>query len=659
MTGQILLLTIVIPLSFAVAILFIPRRFGWAIASLTVSAAFLNLWLALGLFKHDLSFSLPWAGYGMEFLLRLYHFSGFVLLAVAGFGFLIALYCAVFIPPTEGHASKDLNEWPSGRDGATQTPIPRFQREIGEYGGTTQTSAWGSMRNKNSAKLFYSYFLFTLAFENGAVLADNLVLMLFFWEGLLLTLFAMIAIGHRMAFKTATKAFIIVGIADLCLLVGVALAGYLAGTMTISKMSLSLNALGGIAFLLLMIGAVSKAGSMPFHSWIPDAALDAPLPFMAFLPAALEKLLGIYFLARITLDIFELQAGTWASTLLMTVGVLTILFAVMMALIQKNYKRLLSYHAISQVGYMILGIGTAVPAGIVGGLFHMINHALYKSGLFLTAGAVERQTGNTDLEKLGGLCVKMPVTLVCFFITAASISGVPPFNGFFSKELVYHGAMERGMVFYLAALLGSFLTAASFLKLGHAAFFGKRETANQHVKEAPLLMLIPMVVIALICVIFGIYNFIPLQGLIQPILGPGLQGLDFSGFHVNPVLLTGTGLALGLALLNHFFGFKRTGSGLKAADHIHHAPVLSWIYQKAEQRYFDPYNIGEHISDGLAKMAWALDRAVDWIYDGLTVKGIFALTNVARKFQNGNYSWYILWSLAGCTAVVVFLLKSL
>ena len=113
---------------------------------------------------------------------------------------------------------------------------------------------------------------------------------------------------------------------------------------------------------------------------------------------------------------------------MMVIGSVTILAAVMMALVQKNYKKLLSYHAISQVGYMILGIGTMTPVGIVGGLFHMINNAMYKSCLFLTGGAVEKQIGTTDLDKLGGLGVKMPITFACFVITALSISGVPPFN---------------------------------------------------------------------------------------------------------------------------------------------------------------------------------------------------------------------------------------
>ena len=260
-----------------------------------------------------------------------------------------------------------------------------------------------------------------------------------------------------------------------------------------------------------MIGAISKAGSMPFHSWIPDAALDAPLTFMAFVPAALEKLLGIYFLARDLPRLLRHRArAPGFSLLMMIVGCATIILAVGMALVQKNYKKLLSYHAISQVGYMILGIGTALPVGIVGGLFHMINHAMYKSGLFLTAGSVEKQAGTTDLEKLGGLARRMPVTFACFLVTAASISGVPPFNGFFSKELVYDGALERGWIFYALALLGSFLTAASFLKLGHAAYLGQalaRRTRRS--RKRPGRCSCPMLAIAALCVLFGVYNPCP------------------------------------------------------------------------------------------------------------------------------------------------------
>ena len=489
---------------------------------------------------------------------------------------------------------------------------------------------------------------------NGAVLADNLVLMLFFWEGLLGTLFGLIAIGGKESFKTATKAFIIVGISDLCFMVGIGLTGYLAKTLTISQINVPVGTLGSIAFVFMMIGAISKAGSMPFHSWIPDAAIDAPLPFMALMPASLEKLVGIYMLARISLDMFKLSPASWLSILLMTIGAITIVLAVMMALIQKDYKRLLSFHAISQVGYMILGIGTCLPIGIIGGLFHMINNALYKSCLFLTAGSVEKQTGTTNLYKLGGLWSKMPITFACFFITAASISGVPPFNGFFSKEMVYDGALERGLIFYLAALVGSFFTAASFLKLGHAAFLGKANQDNENVKESSWPMLIPMIVIAAICVFFGVYHRFPVSHFIAPVLG---EQTVHHGSSANTMLVVLTVIVLAGAFLHHLIAAKLMGGGSKASDHIRHAPVLEGLYDGAEKRFFDPYEIAMKMVTGVSKVLWQLDRIVDWFYDGLSVRTAYLLGNGIRIAHTGSYSLYVVWSLVGALVILIMLLQ--
>ncbi len=606
MTEKILFLPIIIPLIGGILALvsFKSRRFFLEKISFLVILG--NLVLAGMIFKHNLQLDIPWAGLNLEFSLRLYNFSAFILLASAFFGFLVTLYSFSF------------------------------------------------MRDKQYANQFYAYLLFSLAFVNGAVLADNLILMLFFWEGLLLTLFGMIAIGKKEAFKTAAKAFIIVGISDLCLMLGIALIIHLSGTAQTSAIHLPLNTLGSIAFILLMIGAISKAGSMPFHSWIPDAALDAPLPFMAFMPASLEKLLGIYFLSRITLDLFVLSVNSWVSILLMAIGAITIILAVMMALVQKDYKRLLSYHAISQVGYMILGIGTAVPAGIIGGIFHMINNALYKSGLFLTGGAVEKQAGTTSLEKLGGLARKMPITFICFIITAASISGMPPFNGFFSKELIYDGALERGLIFYLAAIAGSFLTAASFLKLGHAAFLGKLSDENKNIREVPLGMLLPMITIAVVCVIFGIFNVLPIKILIQPILGTErIDGHNFSGWPTNMILVVITVIVLLGAYLNHLFGVKKSGSGLHASDHFRYAPVLSKIYDLAERRFFDPYDLGLKFSQLIAGISWRIDRIIDWVYDNFSVKLVYAASRQIMALSSENYSFYIAWSLLGMVLVFV------
>jgi len=284
---------------------------------------------------------------------------------------------------------------------------------------------------------------------------------------------------------------------------------------------------------------------------------------------------------------------------------------------------------------------------------------MYKSCLFLTGGAVEKQAGTTNLEKLGGIGRKMPITFICFIVAALAISGVPPFNGFFSKELIYDGALERGLVYYLAAIIGSFLTAASFLKLGHSAFLGKLRDEHRNVKEAPLLMLIPMVVIALGCIIFGVYNGLPIKGLIQPGLDTALMaGHNFAGLPNNPMLVLVTVLVIAAALLNHRFGVKRAGSGLGAADHIHYAPVLHIIYDKAEKRFFDPYDIGLKLANAIFEIAWQCDRGIDWIYDTLIVKVTYACTAQIRKAHTGNYATYLVWSLVGFLLVVVFLLQS-
>lgn len=603
MSQPFLLLLIAIPLIAGALSLILPKALR-GVCALIVSLV--NFLFAVYLFKKESIFVFPWAGFGIDFSLRIYHFSGFIILAASFFSLLISLYSLNFL------------------------------------------------KGKDSSKQFYAYLLISISFVNGAVLASNLVVLLFFWEGLLLTQYGMISIGGRQAFKTATKALIISGVSDLCMMAGIILTGYLAKTLIIKDISLSLNPLGSLAFILLVAGAISKAGSIPFHTWIPDAAEAAPLPFMAFFPAAIEKLLGIYFLARITLDIFKLNSNSMLSTVLMIIGALTIIIAVMMALIQKDYKKLLSYHAISQVGYMILGIGTCLPAGIIGGIFHMLNHALYKCGLFLTGGAVEKQTGTTDLGKLGGLGLSMPVTFFCFLITAASISGVWPFNGFFSKELIYDAALERGRIFYLAAMGGSFFTAASFLKLGHTAFLGK---PGQKYKEAPVFMLIPMVVLAFTCLIFGVFNHLPINNFIQPILGASVQGRNFSGMPANLVLVIVTVIVLLAAFIHHFIAVRINGGALKAAEHIYQAPLLSVVYRWAEKKYFDPYEAGVKLINKIAKIFWRIDRSIDWVYESLITSVTFVFSRAIHRIQAGYYIIYVIWSLVGAFLVMSFVLR--
>lgn len=606
MTENILLPIILLPAFLGALLFLLPLRASRV--AFFLSALF-NAILTFSIFGQQVSYAVPWAGFGLDFSLRLYQFSGFILAACAFFGLSIAVYSLKF------------------------------------------------MSDKQNQKQFYACLLLSLSFVNGAVLADNLALLLFFWEALLVTMFFMINIGSDRAYPTAKKAFIIVGFSDICLMAGVILSGILGGTLNISGMHLSCGGLSSAAFILLIVGALAKAGSMPFHTWIPNAAVDSPLPFMAFFPAAIEKVLGIYLLSRICLDIFKLEASSAMSTLLMAIGALTIILAVMMALIQKDYKRLLSYHAISQVGYMVLGIGTCLPVGIVGGIFHMINNALYKSCLFLTAGSVEKQAGTTELSVLGGLWRKMPVTFICFTVAALSISGVFPFNGFFSKELIYDAVLERGVIFYIAAVLGSFFTAVSFLKLGHAVFIGRSRRDYPQLKEASYFMLLPMIMVALICILFGVFNYLPLRHLIQPIIADRLMGHDYSGMPHNIVIVAISLIALLGAFMHHIFAVRIMGSALKAADDIYHAPIIRRVYDWAERGFFDPYIIGMKLVGKLSVFLMSLDRLIDWFLADFCVSFSNKVSLFIRQLHSGYYVIYIIWSLIGAVFVAVLAIR--
>jgi len=612
MIGPMLLLPILLPVAIALIAILIPSRVKYVREVISVLGSVVLLYFGYAFFTiKNLTWKVNWLGNGVDFDLRLYHFSAFILLGLAGFLFLIALYSTV------------------------------------------------KMKNVPRVREYYAYVFLTAAFANGATLSNNFVPLIFFWEGLLLTLYGLITIGGKDSNRTAVKSFILGGFCDFSMILGVAILWKITGTLTLSEISVKPEGLAAVSFILMVIGAIGKAGAMPFHTWIPDAAIDAPVSVMAFIPAALEKLLGIYFLARITLDFFPLEKNSTLAIVLMTIGAATIVLAVFMALIQKDFKRLLSYHAVSQVGYMILGIGTAVPIGIAGGIFHMINHAMYKCGLFLSSGSVEHRCGTTELKKLGGMRQEMPLTAFGFAVCALAISGVWPLNGFVSKEMVFHGAVETGyIVFAIAAWVGAILTFASFLKAGHSVFLGPRSQNVPAVKESESPVFIPILTLAGLCILFGVYNKLPLKGFIEPILEGHVEAgehLDFSTHALalfNPVALISVG-CLVIALLLHLYGWRKAGQkAYLASEPVHKFPVIKQIYDLAERRVFDIYEQGVRFLKWLSGVLFKLiDRPIDAIYEkGITAVGR-AFTGLLRAAHTGHYANYLAWSIGGLLAV--------
>ncbi|HHN47178.1 MAG TPA: hypothetical protein ENN09_07035, partial [Planctomycetes bacterium] len=236
----------------------------------------------------------------------------------------------------------------------------------------------------------------------------------------------------------------------------------------------------------------------PFHAWLPDAHPSAPAPISAMLSGVLIKALGIYALARLVFNVFG-GVSPLPQTLSI-LGVLSMVAGGLLGPVQKDIKRLLAYHSISQMGYIALAIGLGTPLGFLAGIFHLANHAVFKSLLFLGAGAVEMRTGTRDLSKMGGLAGKMPVTAATYFTAAMSIGGVPPFNGFFSKLLIVIACVEaKSYGLAVAAVLLSMVTLGCFLKVQREAFMGDAGNRWAKVKEIPVSMALAMILLAVLC----------------------------------------------------------------------------------------------------------------------------------------------------------------
>jgi len=490
---------------------------------------------------------------------------------------------------------------------------------------------------------YYIWILLTALASFGVIFSDNLILIVVFWGFLGLSLFKLINLyDDENASSIAKKTFIIIGATDGFLLFGLLLYNFLTSSMSISAERLIINnALSFVSFIFIAIACFAKAGCMPMHTWIPETAKNAPLPVVAYLPASLDKLLGIYLLVRIVKDSFFLDIS--AKFTLIIIGAITVICAVMMAIIQHDIKKLLGYHAISQVGYMVLGIGCATPLGIAAGLFHMINHAIYKCCLFLDAGNVEKQAGTSELHDLGGLARYMPVTFITFIVAAFSISGIPPLNGFVSKWMIYQGLSDfmNSLSSYplkiivalalLSALIGSGLTLASFLKVISSVFLGN---TRKRVKEGGFLLLFPVIVLALLCIIFGIFAYSTILKFISEAIGSfNMVGLW------QPV--GATGLIL-LSILIGLIAFKFSSQKLRVSDTYTGGEELN---PQEEARIEDFYATISEIPVFKKIYALAENKVFD-IYEQFK-KLTFVVSNLLKKLHNGVLPTYLSWCLIG------------
>ena len=370
------------------------------------------------------------------------------------------------------------------------------------------TYSKGYMHGDERFPVFYAYLgLFTFAML-GLVISPNLLQTYIFWELVGVGSFLLIGFYYykEEAKAAAKKAFIMTRIGDVGLFIGMILLFWQTNSFEYSEIFSAVEA-GAVSqtmitltAILIFIGAVGKSGQFPLHTWLPDA-MEGPTPVSALIHAATMVAAGVYLVAAL----FPLfLASKTALLTIAVIGAVTAIFAASIGLVQTDIKRVLAYSTVSQLGYMMLALGTA---GYVAGVFHLMTHAFFKALLFLAAGSVIHAVHTQNIEEMGGLWKKLKLTGPLFLIGTLAISGVPGLSGFFSKDEILIAAWEGGHpVLFLLALIAAFMTAFYMFRLFFMVFTGEARGNQKHVHESPNNMTYPMILLGILAVIAGYVN---------------------------------------------------------------------------------------------------------------------------------------------------------
>ena len=384
---------------------------------------------------------------------------------------------------------------------------------------------------------YYALFMLLVAGMNGVVLTGDFFNLFVFLEIASIASYALVAFGcEHEELEASFKYLILSGVASTFILLGIAILYSLTGTLNMADVARSIGAMTSnsavlFATSLFIMGFGLKAALVPFHPWLPDAHPAAPAPISAMLSGVLIKALGVYALTRLIFNIFGLSP--LISSVLMVLGGLSMVVGGLLAIGQDDLKRMLAYSSISQIGYVIVGLALGTPLGVLGGLFHLINHATFKSLLFLSSGAIEYSTDTRKLSMMGGLGQRMPVTTTSATVGFLSISGIPPLNGFWSKLIIVIALVQAGhYIFASVAVLVSFLTILYFMRVQRNLFFGDLPAKLAKITEVPSLMRISLVVLAIMCLAMGLLY--PL--LSGSILAPARDALLEGTVYVQRVL---------------------------------------------------------------------------------------------------------------------------
>jgi multicomponent K+:H+ antiporter subunit A len=389
-----------------------------------------------------------------------------------------------------------------------------FTLLVGGIGALVVLYATWYLDPADLARRFFVFLLLFMGAMLGLVLADNLVLLVVFWELTSLASFLLIGYWHKRedAREGARMALSITGAGGLCLLAGALLIGHIVGDFQLDAVLragdvIRAHPLYETALVLVLIGAFTKSAQFPFHFWLPHA-MAAPTPVSAYLHSATMVKAGVFLLARLHPALGHSEPWFW---IVSSVGLATLVLGAYIAIFQHDLKGLLAYSTISHLGLITLLFGLDEPLAVVAGVFHIINHASFKAGLFMSAGIIDHECGSRDMRKLNGLLKYMPFTATLGIVAAASMAGVPLANGFLSKEMFFAEAVAKEThalmqwLLPIGATVAGILSVAYSIRFVHDVFFnGEPQGLPKTPHEAPFFMRLPVLLLVLLCIAVGL-----------------------------------------------------------------------------------------------------------------------------------------------------------
>ncbi len=508
----------------------------------------------------------------------------------------------------------------------------------------------GYMHGDPGVQRYYAEISLFIASMLALVLSSNLVLLFISWELVGLCSYLLIGFWYRKpsAASAAKKAFLVTRVGDIMLLAGIVVLYTHLGTVNIRELfEVAPKADASVltlASLLIFGGAVGKSAQFPLHVWLPDA-MEGPTTVSALIHAATMVKAGVFLVARVY-PIFtpeSLFVVAW-------IGGITALMAGTMAVVMTDIKRVIAYSTLSHLGFMTLALGVG---GYFAGIYHLLNHSFFKALLFLSAGAVIHATHSQDIRDMGGLWKKMPITGTAFFIGAWSLSGFPPWSGFWSKDEILAKVYEYDSTLFLVAAGAAFLSAIYIFRLFFIVFLGKQGEATKHAHEAPRVMTVPLIILSLGALGSGFVLFSGFEPFVMHSLPEhvveSLEEVSVAGVHDFVMRLSIFMAALGIVTVWAVYGLR-----IVEAKSIRSA--LSPIHTLLINKYYIDH-LYLFISKKVVSDIAAVINGVDEYFVDGTVNGIgkvsLAFGRRLRKLQSGIVQDYAAWIIFGAGVILI------